>query len=207
MSSIFYNPNVPNPPNNPSSDVGDMHTNAAAINTWVAVDHTGFNTGAIPSGQHKQVTLQGENTPAGKPADPSSVIYTAAGTADSARPQLFWENSNSWSGGGPSLTAPFHLSAIRAWGNIIIQSPPIVWNNQAVNVSSVTNAGADLVVNLTSNAVNGDKYTVMILFNGDVVGPPFNGGTRAYFINSSTQFTIQGGFSSAGKILFVVLQI
>jgi len=188
--SISYNPNVPNPPNNPSSDVGDMHTNAASINTWVAVDHTGFNTGSVPSGLHKQVTIQDENVPVSKPADPTSVIYTDDGVADPLRPQLFWENSNSWSGVGPSLTAPFHLSAIRAWA--LISNGAIV-AGQASNCTVSTPGSPVMQINLAANCVNSADYGVL-----SNIGSPLNRTTSSFqFITGLTQ----------PYVVFVVLQI
>jgi len=51
-----YNPNVPNPPNNPSVDVGDMHTNAQSIQSIIGIDHITFNAGNN-QGNHLQVTF------------------------------------------------------------------------------------------------------------------------------------------------------
>ena len=50
-----YTAGIPNPPNNPSQDVPVMQTNANTINSWVQVDHTGFNN--ANAGIHKQVTF------------------------------------------------------------------------------------------------------------------------------------------------------
>jgi hypothetical protein len=43
MANFPYNSNVPNPPDNPSADVGDMQTNSGSIANIIAVDHIGFN--------------------------------------------------------------------------------------------------------------------------------------------------------------------
>jgi hypothetical protein len=82
--SFPYNPNVPNPPDNPSADVGDMHTNANSISTIMAVDHFGFNNNN--GGKHQQVTMPSRG----------SAPATIAGSADlyvntdSAGQQALW---------------------------------------------------------------------------------------------------------------------
>lgn len=50
-----YTIGVPNPPNNPSVDVGSMQTNTNTISLWVAVDHVRFNN--TTAGLHNQVTF------------------------------------------------------------------------------------------------------------------------------------------------------
>jgi hypothetical protein len=58
MSSISYNVNIPNAPNNPSNDQPLMQENTNAIQTIWAVDHISFNSGAgLSSGHHTQVTF------------------------------------------------------------------------------------------------------------------------------------------------------
>lgn len=49
-----YTTGVPNPPNSPSVDVVNMQQNTNTINSWVAVDHVGFNDGR--GGTHLQST-------------------------------------------------------------------------------------------------------------------------------------------------------
>ena len=58
MSSISYNVNIPNAPNNPSNDQPLMQENTNAIQTIWAVDHISFNSGAgLTSGHHAQVSF------------------------------------------------------------------------------------------------------------------------------------------------------
>jgi hypothetical protein len=61
--SIPYNPNLPNPPDDPAVDVAGMQTNAGSIATALAVDHVPFNTSG--TGQHAQVTFNASNVPGG----------------------------------------------------------------------------------------------------------------------------------------------
>jgi hypothetical protein len=55
MTLIGYDQNIPNPPNNPSNDVGIMQTNALALFNILKVDHFGFNVNN--SGWHQQATF------------------------------------------------------------------------------------------------------------------------------------------------------
>lgn len=53
--NILYNNDIPNGPNNPTSDQPLMKINTNAVDTWAKVDHLSFNTNG--GGWHKQVTL------------------------------------------------------------------------------------------------------------------------------------------------------
>lgn len=55
MTFLTYNTNIPNAPNNPSSDQPLMQTNTNSIGTWVAQDHYGFADSS--GGLHKQVRM------------------------------------------------------------------------------------------------------------------------------------------------------
>jgi hypothetical protein len=55
MTSYSYSPTIPNPPNDPADDVGQMQTNSASIRSYLLVDHTDF--GFIGNGQHNKVTF------------------------------------------------------------------------------------------------------------------------------------------------------
>src|SRR5271156_5712397 len=59
--TISYNSSIPNPPNAPSADVSTMQSNAAAINTWVGIDHFGFNI--ANGGTHQKVTMFNRTQP------------------------------------------------------------------------------------------------------------------------------------------------
>ena len=78
--SISYNLNIPNGPDNPSTDQPNMKTNTNSISSFVAVDHVGFNSSS--GGTHLQTTYSSKNTPAAQ-TDPQSVQYTASGVASS----------------------------------------------------------------------------------------------------------------------------
>jgi hypothetical protein len=56
---LTYNMNVPFGPDYPGDDQPDMLTNTQSINSWVAVDHVGFNSSGpnFGAGIHKKVTL------------------------------------------------------------------------------------------------------------------------------------------------------
>ena len=52
--SFTYTTGLPNPPDDPSSNVSSMQTNTNTISSWTQVDHVGFNN--VSGGKHLQVT-------------------------------------------------------------------------------------------------------------------------------------------------------
>lgn len=54
-SNLTYIPNIPNGPNNPSNDQPNMQINTNSINSWVDIDHFGFNDNA--GGLHQFVRM------------------------------------------------------------------------------------------------------------------------------------------------------
>lgn len=72
--TFSYNGAIPSPPNDPAADVGTMQTNAASIQSIIKVDHVDFNTAG--GGQHKQVTFNANNVPAGPPPFTPPVLFT-----------------------------------------------------------------------------------------------------------------------------------
>jgi len=90
--SIAYNTGIPAANNNPSTDQPNMLINTNSINTWVAVDHIGFNVGGSQvSGQHAQVTY---NAPLGANPNQTSPIASLYTKTDSGATQLFFQNDN-----------------------------------------------------------------------------------------------------------------
>lgn len=122
--SFPYTTGLPNPPNDPSNDVGGMQQNTNTINSWTAVDHVGFNNSA--GGQHKQITFNNTAAPS-SPTDPLSYLFTSL---VSSHPQLFFLNSintyqltnlaltslSNFSGNQKGLTTPWGL--ILNWGDV-----------------------------------------------------------------------------------------
>jgi hypothetical protein len=89
--SISYNTNIPFSTHNPSNDQPLMETNTNSINSWVQVDHVGFNVGGGEvSGQHNQVTFNSNNVPT-PPVSPP-VLFT---NNVNSLPQLFFYSGNS----------------------------------------------------------------------------------------------------------------
>lgn len=62
MTDFVYTTGVPNPPNNPSADVGNMQTNTNSISGLIAVDHVGFNGSLGVGGKHQQVQIQSQGS-------------------------------------------------------------------------------------------------------------------------------------------------
>lgn len=82
--SFTYNDMVPNPPDNPSADVGDMQQNTKTIANAIAVDHFGFNN--INCGKHNQVTMPSRGAAPATVAG-SGDLYV---NTDSAGQQALW---------------------------------------------------------------------------------------------------------------------
>jgi hypothetical protein len=70
--SFGYNINIPFSTHNPSNDQPLMEENFNSINSWVGVDHVGFNNAS--GGQHEQVTFNSNNPPSGTVTPP--ILFT-----------------------------------------------------------------------------------------------------------------------------------
>lgn len=192
--SISYNTGIPAASHNPSNDQPLMRDNTDAINSIWDIDHISFNSGAgLNSGQHKQVTLNGENA-AGAQTDPNSVLYTGAGTA-SAVAQLFWRNQNSI----------YHISPIRAWGTFV---PTAIVLTQTFNIASIVrNSAGSYTITMNTNVVTGTSYAVFISAGGGPITSP----TTTYAITSATVFTLSVRASGIGTdtnlVSFQILQL
>jgi hypothetical protein len=153
-----------------------MKTNTNSTDTIIAVDHYSFAD--LPSGTHKQVTISGKNA-AGAQTDPSSVIYTANGTASTVA-QLEYRNQS----------GIFPLSCIRAWATFdgtgaLGAIVPI----QSVNVASVVKTSTgNYQVTPTANSVTGTSLAVFVSSSLSV---------------STTAGTFQSYTISAGPIINV----
>jgi len=84
--SFTYTPGVPNPPNFPSQDVGNMQDNSNSINNIWAVDHFTFASGV--AGRHKQVSLVNQAV-VGVPGGTSGVLFSNVVGGNN---QLFWQS-------------------------------------------------------------------------------------------------------------------
>lgn len=190
---VTYNLNIPNPPDNPSLDVPLMKTNTNAVDTILAVDHVSFNT--ANGGTHKQVTFISENAP-GLPVDPSSTLYTGAGTA-STNADLFFRNAS-------GIFRPNMIKAAGVFttsGNLAAVNLPIALD-MGLNVSSITyTAGSSgtYTINLTAGAVNG--LTVIVLLNGGI------GANPGWTFAANTLTIVNGGLTAGRKISFAILQV
>ncbi len=195
--TISYNLDIPDGPNNPSNDQPKMKTNTNSINTWTSIDHVKFDS--APAGTHKQTTFSSKNVP-GAQTDPSSVLYTDNGTASTVA-QLFFRNQN----------GIFQASPIKAWASVDGATGAII-ASQSSNVSGVVrNSAGNYSVTLTTNAVNSDKFAVLLSYQNPFPSPNT---TRnpIYFITGVGTFNIFMAISSAftadvQQFSFQVLQI
>lgn len=105
--TITYSSTIPNPPDDPADDVAIMQSNAGAISSFLAIDHTPFNVAG--SGQHNRVTFNSNNVPSlpasvpvlfsdspanhgGIPTYPQLFVYS--GTSAQSSDQYKLANSN-----------------------------------------------------------------------------------------------------------------
>lgn len=85
-NNFTYNLNIPNPPNNPQTDVPLMQVNTNSLSSLISIDHIGFNTNN--SGIHKQVTLRNKTAPG--LGDGQGVLYA---NLQGGQSWPFWQNA------------------------------------------------------------------------------------------------------------------
>lgn len=195
--TISYNNNIPDAPNNPSNDQPLMKTNTNAIDSILQVDHYSFNTTNF-SGNHLQIHLGQFTNPAivNAAAAEGSVVYSKAGTTDTAHAQLFFKNANG---------VDFLLSAVRAFGSFLMSNG----NTTKINGENFTFlvTGNSAVVTLTNNATDGSTNFVVIsnVTQGVISATP----GYALAANKIT-FLVPNVFippTATGILSFIVLQI
>ena len=86
MGNFTYTTGIPNPPNNPSSDVPGMQTNCNSLNSLISVDHIGFNDGSNNGGRHLQVQMPVQGSIPSGLIGGEGTLYTKSGTGA----QLFY---------------------------------------------------------------------------------------------------------------------
>lgn len=189
--SFPYVRGVPNPPNNPSQDVGSMQNNTNTIDDWVKVDHIGFRESS--GGHHKQVVFQVNATPP-PPVGVVSQEFTAPGIAKPATSQLFFQNPDKI----------FPLSGVRAFATFDCgTSNGGKTINNGYNITTINRSSVSQVdITMPSGVVIGTDYLIFIQSGGFDTSPFYNGVT-------STGFSILTGGSSFNNatISFLVIQI
>ena len=174
--TFSYNGSIPNPPNDPASDVGTMQTNATSIGSIIAVDHVGFNVAG--GGQHAQVTFNANNVPSSFPVSPP-VLFT---NTVAALPQLFFysgtaaKSSNQYynsanAGNAVQGSAVLLGGLIIKWGTFTITnnnlSQTITYNNGSGNTPFPNSCFSAVVTCSSYNSANGngDIWAVCTTFN------------------------------------------
>lgn len=206
MSSITYNLDIPDAPNNPSVDQPKMKVNTNATSAIMAVDHYTF--AESNAGTHRQVDFPSANA-AGTQTGAQLTIYTAPGTASSASSQLFWKNSN-----GGAAAVPYPLGIIKAWAYVVTSSisgnpyvPP-----QSSNITNVQNAAPGLYsITIATNALASANYGVLITpsVGAAIFFANYNPGATATAITLTFQTIVLGSFQLANpsSFTFQILQI
>lgn len=187
--SFTFNTGIPAANNDPSVDQPDMLSNNVSTNGILAVDHVSFNT--ANGGTHKQTTFIAKNPP-GAQIDPTAVLYTNDGVANTAHPQLRYRNSQ----------GIFPISALRAGAVFqLVNAPGPVVPANAFNVASIVSSvgGAVYTITLNANSVNSDDVIVSIDFSNKNVGANYT------FVGGV--LTINVGIAAAGTLAnFSILQ-
>lgn len=90
MPSIPYNLDIPDAPNNPSTDQPNMKINTNAVSTILAVDHHTFSDSN--AGTHLQVTFPAATSPVPTASSTTGVLYSALDSNSAS--QLFFVNKS-----------------------------------------------------------------------------------------------------------------
>lgn len=194
---VAYNRDIPDAPNNPSTDQPKMKQNTNAIDDLIAVDHLSFQ--ATNFGTHKQTSFENFSTGVVPGGVPASVAYPAAGVADATRAQYYFKNS----------TNTFLLSGVRAFAYVTGSTGAII-AGQSSNVSGIVrNSAGRYTVTINANALTSANYMVFITAartsNTSMV--------HSYSITSATSFDLFFNFPLTGTsfdpvtFAFSVIQI
>jgi hypothetical protein len=169
--TFTYNPNLPNPPDDPADDVAGMQVNTLSTYQLIAVDHGGFNAGGIVNGgYHNIIHFNNPSTRLPPNTDPSNIsgigqLYSKTVGSPSDQ-QLFYETGN---GTITQITAPS--------GNGLSNVPTIL-SGTFTATGPFTN-----IVLLPANV-----YGYIIFFNSSSpvvqLGQFFTSGTKAYGFSS-----------------------
>lgn len=141
--SFPYTIGLPNPPDDPSQDVGGMQINTNTIDSWVQVDHVGFRNSL--GGKHQTVTFPVPQS------DPSLSINTTQiypKTFGSAPTYLETYAALNTSAG---VQINGYMPFVKAMAQFVVRTTPGVCtlnivNTIKVNVASVTFDGAKFIV-------------------------------------------------------------
>ena len=188
--------------NNPSTDQPDMLTNNVSTNGILAVDHISFNT--ANGGNHLQTHLpfftnptvvNGQNTE-------GSIIYGAAGTANTAKAQAFFKDANS----------TYILSALRAFGNFTFTvAGLVITRNTDYNISTITVSGTNpytFTITLNPNVTTGNNVIVFVYAQSNTVSATISTPSTYTFAANVLSITISIGSGIIfSNINFEILQV
>ncbi len=140
MTNVSYNNNIPDAPNNPSTDQPKMKVNTNAIDQILNIDHVSFNT--INGGYHKVIHLVKQITVPPQVSGFGQLYvadYDALGTI-TADQQLFYKSGNTVVGNpGAQLTGSFAGADGYAWmGGMLVQWGHVTFGAPAANHKTAT---------------------------------------------------------------------
>ena len=184
MPSFVYTQNIPTGPHNPSTDQPNMATNTNSTLGIINVDHYTFGSAGNFDGYHQQVTFPANGT-AGTPMGLASTVYSAPGTADNSKSQLYYKNA---------LSA-YPISLIKAYATI--DNAGVVTSGFGV-MGPVTFLSGVYTVTL-STALPSTVYGVLAFAQQGATGS-----FLSYAIATSSQFVINH-FNTSTQVGFTVI--
>jgi hypothetical protein len=178
--TFSYNPNLPNPPDDPADDVPGMQINATSISNILAVDHVGFNV--TGGGQHAKITFNANNSPT-PPVSPPVLFTNNPGSAPLNYPQIYFYSGNAAQSSTQYISAG--AGSVLLFGGTIMK-----WGSGGITSGSanITFASAFpnncYVVLTTIMATSGQTYSVTVSnvsTTGFTAHSPVTGGPSFYY--------------------------
>lgn len=172
MTNFAYNQNIPNPPNNPSTDAPNMQTNTNSVFGLIAVDHIGFTQ--PNGGAHNQVQLQlvpGSSPPSGLIGAGFETLYSQ----QVVNGELFFVR-----GGDPTgirMTGPGSPSSGTTGKSFLPGGFGIEWGvvNGTHGGNNVFNSGDTGTVTFPTAFLNSlFTVTTQVYYNSTTAGAPSN---------------------------------
>ena len=198
MTNFTAVQDIPDAPNNPSSDQPNMKTNTNSMISIWDVDHIGFNVSN--GGTHEQVSFY-QNV--------AGALGTAVGLIFPNTRPASW--SNSTGSGNASLqflsqdasTLPLPLSCIKAGGNFTgtSSSGAISFNTQFNCTAISSNGSGTYTITIATGVTTGSNIICFVNKNTSS-----NGTLNWTYVNPT--LTVNGGaFATSGLISFIIFQV
>jgi len=157
--NLGYNTGIPNAPNNPSNDQPLMQTNTNSINSWVQVDHAGFqnNQGGYHTNIH-MITQALSNTSTG-----TGQLYAAPSTTNFGTDNQLWFKTTNTPGASPGAQISGN-NAVANVGWVFVGGMIFQWGAATIPIVTPTDVSfvpafptAALSVSITPQSINSNS--------------------------------------------------